>query len=51
LKTAGGFPRQALHAGILGFFHPARHVKMRFESPWPADFANLVDVLRALEPR
>jgi 23S rRNA pseudouridine1911/1915/1917 synthase len=42
------FPRQALHAGVLGFFHPTKQAKMRFESPWPADFANLVKALREL---
>ncbi len=42
------FPRQALHAGVLGFFHPTKQVKMRFETPWPADFANLMKVLRDL---
>jgi 23S rRNA pseudouridine1911/1915/1917 synthase len=46
--TALAFPRQALHARVLGFFHPTRQAKMRFESPWPADFANLVKVLREL---
>jgi len=45
------FPRQALHAGVLGFFHPTRQAKMRFESPWPADFANLVKALRSLKPQ
>jgi len=49
-EAAGGFPRHALHAGVLGFFHPSRQEKMRFESPWPDDFANLINVLRALTP-
>jgi 23S rRNA pseudouridine1911/1915/1917 synthase len=47
-EAATGFPRQALHAGVLGFFHPTRQAKLRFESPWPSDFANLVKALRAL---
>ena len=47
-ETAGTFPRQALHAGVLGFFHPTRHSKLRFESPWPADFSSLVNILRGL---
>jgi 23S rRNA pseudouridine1911/1915/1917 synthase len=47
--TAIAFPRQALHAGVLGFFHPIRQAKMRFESPWPNDFANLINALRALK--
>jgi 23S rRNA pseudouridine1911/1915/1917 synthase len=50
-EAAAAFPRQALHAGVLGFFHPARQVKMRFESPWPEDFANLVQLLRGLDAR
>ena len=45
---AGNFPRQALHAGVLGFVHPSQHAKLRFESPWPEDFAGLVKVLRGL---
>ena len=49
-EAAAGFPRQALHAGVLGFFHPTRQVKLRFESPWPADFSALVSALRALKP-
>ena len=46
---ATGFPRQALHAFILGFQHPSLHKSMRFESPWPADFAGLVEAFRALK--
>ena len=46
--AASEFPRQALHAGVLGFFHPTRQVKLRFESPWPADFASLMKALRGL---
>jgi 23S rRNA pseudouridine1911/1915/1917 synthase len=44
------FPRQALHAWLLGFFHPSLQKTMRFESPWPADFAALVTALRGLSP-
>ncbi|HEX5281576.1 MAG TPA: hypothetical protein VFW28_15965, partial [Micropepsaceae bacterium] len=47
-KMAAEFPRQALHASVLGFFHPVRQAKMRFESSWPDDFAGLVNVLRRL---
>ena len=43
------FPRQALHAWLLGFHHPSLHKKMRFESPWPADFAALAEALRTLD--
>jgi 23S rRNA pseudouridine1911/1915/1917 synthase len=41
-----GFPRQALHAATLGFRHPATGEEMRFESPLPADMAELVAGLR-----
>ncbi len=40
------FPRQALHAASLGFRHPLTGRAMRFESPLPADMADLVDTLR-----
>ena len=39
-------PRQALHAVVLGFEHPATHKHMHFESPYPADFASVVDKWR-----
>jgi 23S rRNA pseudouridine1911/1915/1917 synthase len=42
------FPRQALHAFVLGFQHPSLHKTLRFEAPWPADFAQLVEALRGL---
>jgi 23S rRNA pseudouridine1911/1915/1917 synthase len=46
--VAAGFPRQALHAFVLGFQHPSLHKTLRFEAPWPADFAELVAALRGL---
>ena len=46
--AATDFSRQALHAVLLGFQHPSRHKTMRFESPWPEDFAGLVAALRGL---
>jgi len=39
-------PRQALHAAVLGFIHPATHKPMLFEQPLPTDFAALLDKLR-----
>jgi 23S rRNA pseudouridine1911/1915/1917 synthase len=42
------FPRQALHAWLLGFQHPSLHKTLKFQSEWPADFAALVDALRKL---
>ena len=47
--AAADFPRQALHAFVLGFQHPSLHKTLRFEAPWPADFADLVAALRGLE--
>lgn len=50
LATAQAFPRQALHAWLLGFKHPTTQKRMRFESPWPEDFRALVAGLRGLHP-
>jgi len=47
--AASNFPRQALHAYILGFQHPTLHKSMRFESRWPADLAELISALRSLK--
>jgi 23S rRNA pseudouridine1911/1915/1917 synthase len=46
--VAADFPRQALHAFVLGFQHPSLHKTLRFEAPWPADFEGLVGALRGL---
>jgi len=48
--AATNFPRQALHAYILGFQHPGLHKTLRFESKWPADLAALIAALRGLRP-
>jgi len=45
-EAAFGFPRQALHAGLLGFHHPKTAERLRFESPWPQDFTSLIKALR-----
>ncbi|MGQ0742385.1 MAG: RluA family pseudouridine synthase [Alphaproteobacteria bacterium] len=50
-ETAARFPRQALHAGVLGFHHPSLQKKMRFEAPWPADIVHLVGALRGLSTK
>jgi 23S rRNA pseudouridine1911/1915/1917 synthase len=47
-SAAAHFPRQALHAFVLGFQHPSLHKTLRFQAPWPADFAELVMALRGL---
>ncbi|MDQ2817993.1 MAG: RluA family pseudouridine synthase [Candidatus Eremiobacteraeota bacterium] len=45
-RAALGMRRQALHAARLEFAHPITGATLRFESPWPNDFAGLVDRLR-----
>ncbi len=47
LKSAiAAFPRQALHAGLLAFAHPATGETMRFECDYPADYNDLLSTLR-----
>lgn len=46
--AAQAFPRQALHAGVLGFKHPITGEDMRFEAPLPDDMETLLTALRAL---
>jgi 23S rRNA pseudouridine1911/1915/1917 synthase len=41
------FGRQALHAKALGLRHPATGRTMSWSAPLPADFAGLLDELRA----
>jgi 23S rRNA pseudouridine1911/1915/1917 synthase len=41
------FPRQALHAEILGFSHPITGVGLRFTTPPPEDFLALEHALHA----
>ncbi len=42
------FPRQALHAGIIGFQHPAGGEPIRLESPLPPDIRALIGFLELL---
>ena len=42
------FPRQALHARLLGFIHPADKRPLEFESPLPADLGELARSLEQL---
>ncbi|MCO6185149.1 RluA family pseudouridine synthase [Rhizobium sp. L1K21] len=44
--VVGGFHRQALHAFLLQFEHPASGRVMRFEAPLPDDMAQLLSALR-----
>ena len=43
------FPRQALHAGLLGFIHPITQIQMVFEAPLPEDLKNLQTKLELLK--
>ncbi len=43
-----GFPRQALHARLLGFIHPTTGLSLSFNSQPPADFRELVANLERL---
>lgn len=44
-----GLERPALHARALGFEHPGRRVRMRFEADYPADFRAALAKLIRLE--
>ncbi len=46
--AALAFPRQALHAWMLAFRHPATSEIMRFEAPMPDDLQRLVDAMREI---
>lgn len=45
-EAARVFPRQALHAAVLGFSHPVTGADLRFEQDLPDDFAALLEQLR-----
>jgi 23S rRNA pseudouridine1911/1915/1917 synthase len=47
LSALAALGRQALHASVLGFEHPATGEALRFESSPPKDFARLLKALRA----
>ena len=40
------FRRQALHARLLRFEHPRTGASLQFETEWPADLTNLVELFR-----
>lgn len=46
--VAEAFPRQALHAYLLGFEHPTTGEAMRFERDLPEDLAALVEAFKSL---
>ncbi len=50
VEALRGFPRQALHARVLGLVHPRSGEEMRFECPLPQDLATLLAVLEREDP-
>ncbi len=46
VEAASQFPRQALHAAVLGFKHPLTKKEIRFEDPIPPDMASLISALK-----
>lgn len=49
-QAVSAFSRQALHARLLTFAHPATGRIMRFETAPPADLAALIEALRLANP-
>ena len=45
-EAVRAFPRQALHAAVLGFEHPVTGQALRFEAPLPQDMTALLESLR-----
>lgn len=50
-KKKISFPRQMLHAGLLGFTHPMTGEYIEFSSPIPSDMALALSELHGLFPR
>jgi 23S rRNA pseudouridine1911/1915/1917 synthase len=48
IEALTSFPRQALHAGVLGFHHPTLDKPLRFERSPPADMQKLMALLRGI---
>ncbi len=42
------FPRQALHAMLLGFHHPVSGAYLEFSSPFPRDIEELIELLETV---
>jgi len=47
-RIIAAFPRQALHAWLLGFQHPSLHKTLQFRSETPPDMVKLLNALRTL---
>jgi 23S rRNA pseudouridine1911/1915/1917 synthase len=48
VRALRAFPRQALHARVLGFVHPVTGGTMRFERTMPEEMQDLNERLRAI---
>ena len=44
-------PRFALHAKELGFTHPVKQERLSFDSPWPEDLKELLELARLEAPQ
>lgn len=44
-EAARAFPRQALHANVIGFAHPVTGAYLEFSSPLPVDMTELIAAL------
>ena len=47
-QALAAFPRQALHAAILGFHHPLSREYLQFSSVLPSDIQALIKILEAI---
>ncbi len=47
IEQLRSFPRQALHAWVLGLTHPASGEHLEFSAPLPDDLTRLIEALRA----
>ena len=47
-STKIGFPRQMLHADVLGFYHPITKTYLEFSSPLPEDITECIEKINAL---
>lgn len=45
-RTFSNLQGQTLHAGVLGFIHPAKNEYMEFRAPLPEYFSNLLTILQ-----
>jgi 23S rRNA pseudouridine1911/1915/1917 synthase len=50
IDTLRSFPRQALHARLLGLVHPESGKDLQFECPLPDDILRLLEVLEREDP-